>query len=320
MTQLRVSFSIALSVTLVVIVILLVYWSIMLSKWYKFNRASEVAIGNNMYCVKDEGLCRLVKDDNLEVPGPGTSVFSYTVARYAADLIARVELLFRENYKSFLLVMPPGMANIKTLYYHDKIIGFVGLDPNGTYWVVFRGTSTSKEWRKDFQFMQDDIILKKGMETQRVFQELSCHQGFLDVYEDLQEDIRSALAHVEGARVVATGHSLGSSLATLTCLDLQSKYQVSGYVFGGPRVCQEVPTDTMIAFFRINNTCDPIKDMPMSVMWNIENAEEPFYYEHGGQEITFTDNRLSLTNNHLMPVYIQAIENEILRGTSDIVN
>ena len=109
-----------------------------------------------------------------------------------------------------------------------------------------------------------------------------------------------------------TGHSLGGAIAGLVCLSLSQTHDIYGYVFGSPRICDVFQTDNMKAYFRINNTCDAIKEMPLSVMWNVENKTDISFYSHGGIEKTFTSNRQSLTNNHLMPVYIEALENNLI--------
>ena len=291
-----------------------VYWALLINRWDNFAKAVSYAIDNEIYCPTNTGPCELKSNDHLSVPTEFTRQFSYPLARYCADLVARIQLLFRENTTVTELLMPPNVTNIKTLYFNNKIIGFVAKLEN-TYFIAYRGTSTAKEWVKDFEFMQYDIVFNKR--HRQAFSRdvnLSCHKGFLDVYEQCKRDIHAALEGIDiETNVVVTGHSLGSALATLTCLDLRQKCKVTGYCFGTPRVCKLLPTEDMHAFFRINNTCDPVKEMPLSVMWNIGDYKTPVFYQHGGQEYIFTSQRESLTNNHLMPLYIDALDNRRLR-------
>jgi hypothetical protein len=319
---------VGVSVLMILLLVLVIYWSITLHRWVHFIDAVDGAVENDCYCVKDEGPCRLLTDDTLPIPEVFPDTFSYEIARYSADLVARVELLFRDNYSVPELVMPPGMVKLKALYFNKEIIGFIGV-VGGVYWIAFRGTSTSEEWKKDFQFMQNDTVIYNSTNNhsnrqQRLFSyskspkisNLSCHEGFVDVFDQVKDDIHEVLKNVApGSTIVVSGHSLGSAISTLTCLDLQSKYTVLGYCFGTPRVCSTLPTVYMKAFFRINNTCDPVKEIPLSVMWNMYDKKQPYFYEHGGGELLFTSQRQSLTNNHLMPVYIEAIENRTLKNS-----
>ena len=104
--------------------------------------------------------------------------FPYPAARYAADLIARVQLLFRQDHS---FTAPPNFHVEKMLKLNGKVIGFAGLDSNQRRWVAFRGTSTSAEWRRDFEYMQ--------VATQNKTFGARCHSGFCNVFEQLRPQL-----------------------------------------------------------------------------------------------------------------------------------
>ena len=296
------------------LLLLLIYWGVSLSRWDDFSGALGVSIDNSLFCVPDEGSCRLISDDALEHPVEFGGDFSYTTASFIADLIARVQLLFRDKYSERHLQMPPNFEHRKTLYFDNQIIGFIGQSTiSQVFWIAFRGTSTDEEWRKDYQFMQSNTVFSENTtkekqlhEQQRLFTEtLSCHRGFLDVYDQVRPAIQAMFANSGPETIIIGGHSLGASIATLACLDLHVNHKVHGYVFGSPRVCQMIPDS--LTLFRIENTCDLIPSVPLSVMWNIGDHNKPYMFQHGGTLLTFTQNRSSLTNNHLMPIYIEAL-------------
>jgi hypothetical protein len=299
MEQSKIIFITLISIISFFILLLLIYFLVYFFNVRTFKSSVVYSVQNENYCIEDEGECRLLL---LDLPIPELTDFNET-ALFSADLISRVSLLFREKHSIDKLEMPNGLTNLKTLYFDNNIFGFVAKSDD-TYWIAFRGTSTSREWTKDFQHSQQVFIETK---SQRDFLETNkCHSGFVDIFDSVIDDIKSVIP--EKATIVITGHSLGASIAGLTCLSLVNTHNIHGYMFGSPRICDVFPTDSMKSYFRINNTCDPIKEFPLSVMWNMKDKKKLDYYTHGGIEVTFTDNRQSLTNNHLMPTYINALK------------
>ena len=201
--------------------------------------------------------------------------------------------------------------------FRNKIIGYIASSAiSKIVWVAFRGTANEAEWRQDFNFSQVYLELS-DTENQRTFklktgETLACHKGFLNVFNEFKDKLISSIKNLNPTKVVISGHSLGASLATLASLELAYQYQVYTYAFASPRVCDSIPPVTS-AFWRINNTADVIPDVPLSVMPNLQDKDNPYFYTHGGTAMDFTDNRKSLTNNHLLPVYINAIEKTTIR-------
>jgi triacylglycerol lipase len=309
-------FTVLFAAALVILVsVTIVYYG----RYHSAFGAIDASINNEDYCSPQEGSCEMRVNDALDEPAPAPG-FDYPVARYCADLVARVELLFYKKKGLAELSVPRELDLVTVLTFKSKTIGFLARSrATRTAWVAFRGTATTAEWRKDFDFSQFefghastefDIVDGQNQLALDSGDMLSCHKGFTDVYGEFKHDLMSALAQLDCARAVVTGHSLGGSLATLAAIDIATTLPVQAYVFGTPRVCESIP-DTF-QLWRVNNTADPIPSFPLAVMPNVRNKHRPFHYTHGGVPIDFTTNRRSMTNNHLLPVYIDALDNRRL--------
>lgn len=284
------------------------------TRYSRIFDAARFAVDNELFCDPQAGECLLSSDDSLGFPAVGGDTFDYAVARYCADLVARVQLLFYKKNGHDELRLPADLALATTLTYDEKIIGYVASSSDGTAWVVYRGTAHELEWRQDFNFHQTELLVgNDGDDEQEPFatgagDPLSCHSGFVNVFNQSSDLLLSTIEALAPTKVVVTGHSLGASVATLAMLRLAPNYRVHTYVFGSPRVCNRVPVPSGSSYWRINNTTDAITTVPLSVMPNVVDKTKPFLYTHGGVAINFTDNRESLTNNHLMPVYVNELD------------
>jgi hypothetical protein len=309
-----IAISAVLGTVILIVIIICVVYSL---RYTKIMNSVSIAVDNNLFCTNQEGPCQLKVSDRLIQPLLIDTLFNYEVSRYCADLVARVELLFYHTNGLKALEMPPQLKQETILYFKDTIIGYIAsseLSP--IVWISFRGTANESEWRQDFDFNQVDLQLS-NVDNQTRFelkngQTLSCHQGFLNVFNEFKVSMVQSVENIGPKQIVISGHSLGASLATLASLELSKSYEVFTYVFGSPRVCDYIPP-IINAFWRVNNTTDVITDIPLSVMPNIADKNKPYFYTHGGKSMEFTDNRQSLTNNHLLPVYINAIEKYTLK-------
>ena len=88
-------------------------------------------------------------------------------------------------------------------------------------------------------------------------------------------------------------------------------YDTVVYNFASPRVGDKIFSDKVnmyLPLYRLINTCDIIPTVPYSVSANYKKPEYPFYYEHCGKAIYFTDNMKSVLNNHLINVYLNNLD------------
>jgi len=286
----------------------------------KYNRSSlamSYAINNQFYCNDSEnsGKCDLTVLDDLESPIDVGVSFNYGLALYCTDLIARLALLFYKDDGLSDLVMPAGVTKYTNLYFNGSIIGYVArADTAPIIYVVFRGTVHEEEWRQDFNFNQVQMNRQESLITPsgRI---LECHGGFMNVFMNFEEALVEAVTTlvstaVSPMKVVITGHSLGGSLATIASIRLSYLFDIYTYTFASPRVCNTIPQS--FRFWRITNIEDFIPSIPLAVMPNLICTQKPQFYSHGGISMQFQDNRLSLTQNHLIPVYQDALRNQTL--------
>lgn len=288
-----------------VLLLTIICWSLL--RYKRFISAVGTAIVNEHFCDTQEGPCELQIDDTLVQPATIDDVFRPETARYCADLIARVALLYYDKKGLTTLRMPCNMVKLCDLPFDGNIIGYVAKSTiTDVVWIAFRGTATEAEWRHDFQFDQGHFDYQQGRYESGAGERLLCHQGFLSMFEEFKQLMVDTVTAAQAQQVVITGHSLGAALATLASLELGALSQVYTYVFASPRVCDWIPA-TAEAMWRLNNTCDIVPHLPLAVMPNKDDIETPYIYTHGGMSIEFTDNRRGLGNNHLLPVYIDAL-------------
>ena len=220
MGPIAIVFIVLASIFAVILIVSLIVWQIAVAHFNNLSRAVRYSITNDDFCEPEKGACALVVDNTLTYPiTPISTQFSYVVARYAADLIVRVQMLYKTTNPDMTLEMPDGMTLLTTLVYRHNIIGFIGLN-DGLYWVAFRGTTTDKEWKKDLEFSLTDTNTTHSQRATN--SQMMCHSGFLDIYDDFEQIIYDTIP--QGSSVVVTGHSLGAGLATLTCINLTSTH------------------------------------------------------------------------------------------------
>jgi len=138
----------------------------------------------------------------------------------------------------------------------------------------------------------------------------------MHIFSEIRPSLMKILEQWHVQDLIITGHSLGAALATLASIELASTYNVTTYVFASPRVCDHLPTTSIRNFWRVNNASDIVTQLPLSVMPNLEPEGTPFFYSHGGNSVDFNDNRHSIVNNHLLPVYIDALDTKKCHVTS----
>ncbi len=305
----------------------------------KIGYSFEKALKNNIYCGNNPGGCLLNWNDKLPVPVI-TQQYSKPVAQFAADQVARVEIVNDDPARG--IHAHPNTQIVKRIIYNpDKnpLIGTVVVDKNKNAWVAFRGTQNIGEWIKDFQFQEVPQGIEKSAETkpnptrnaQGLFmdvriasahgtgladiatpQQILCHKGFLDIYDVIKGEVFDAIDKIKPNNVIVSGHSLGAGIATLAAVDLGARgHKVYTYVFASPRVCNEnlqrAVTNYIKGFWRMTNEADIIPTFPWAVMPDLADPDKPFFYGHVGANVTFTDNREALVQNHSLVTYINAL-------------
>jgi len=115
---------------------------------------------------------------------------------------------------------------------------FIGVDPsdgaNGSVLVSFRGSEVLENYIKDLECYTSVTFPKcKGCKV---------HAGMLDTYNSIRMPtisfIQDKIDANPGATLRVTGHSMGSSMVELMCVDLHLRYSLNCdqiYTYGTPR-------------------------------------------------------------------------------------
>lgn len=305
-------YALAFALTICVFVFFILMFAVLgFVFWIRYSAirlASKHAMRNHLFGPRETGDLSLPIYD-VDYPEI-THEFSLPMAKYGADLIARIEKLYHQRHdKLHNFILPTALLLDKKLYVNDRLFGVVATHvKSGHMWIAFRGTNQAQEWTEDFKFAQAQYQIYHGI-NQETFSErstINCHTGFASVYELCNKKILECVEASNPTTIIITGHSLGAAVATLLAIRLGREFTVHLYTFASPRVCDHIP-NVMSSFWRIQNTSDPIPTLPLAVMPNLTDPENPFFFTHGGKLVSFTDNLLSLSNNHLMATYINAL-------------
>jgi hypothetical protein len=128
------------------------------------------------------------------------------------------------------------VMHIKYFGYTTAWFGILARLPIPDFVVVsFRGTQTSTEWMYNVDVLSVPLPKELGGDK---YPQARVHQGFLQLYMGLRSMIIAGMNAYEPKGIIITGHSLGSSLATLAAFDLAvNGYHVhSVYTWASPRV------------------------------------------------------------------------------------
>ena len=143
--------------------------------------------------------------------------------------------------------------------------------------VTYRSTSakTKKEYTKNVITDLDGAMVEADwISSEDVF----VHRGFDSEYDRFRDTMLEIINDNNPSKIILSGHSLGSALATLSALDLSMNYgyDVSLVSMGGPRVGNKEYRELMDNYvkdnYRIYIPQDPIINIPGSLK----------DYEHSG--------------------------------------
>jgi triacylglycerol lipase len=276
-----------------------------------FKDAFDYVILNNLYCGKKHCKTPII---DLDYPTNLGTNYDNKIARYCADLIVRVEHGIKHN-----IPIPKKMKQIGLLYdKHDSpVFGVVWYNGN-TAWIVYRGTYNHYEWNKDFDYKQRILPKNRNKNNQiKLFLPNTninpyIHEGFLKIYNKSRKNLLKYINIIKPKKIIVTGHSLGAAISTICGIDLKlTGYDTIVYNFASPRVGDKALADLVqqikLPLFRIVNESDIVPTLPSAVDPNFVHTHKPYFYNNCGKNITFNINAKSITHNHLMNVYISAL-------------
>ncbi len=296
---------------LIIVIILITALSVLsFISAQKVSNSFKYVFKNDIQCGEDECVANIV---DLEIPVDINNEYQREVARYCADLVARIEYLDIQD--------PKGLKREDLVYSLDKTPVFGCIWSSGsTMWIGYRGTMDIKEWVQNFQFDQEIFTEEEDVTSQtklkflrNVSTQPNVHSGFLKIYEQFRDSVLATVKRINPRKIIVCGHSLGGAVATINALDLKnSGYDVSAYTFASPKIGDksfcDIVESSKLKLFRIFNTLDIIPTLPTSVSPNIKNTKQPFFYNDCGEPVFFSTNWKSLVNNHTMGIYIDALE------------
>ena len=295
----------------------------------------KYALQNTLKC--PEIICKFI-DENLPIPNIDTTNFPANIdilkiSRFIANTIGKISqpTLFSQQF-----------VIINRYNYLDKLFGISILDENNKIvYIIFRGTRTWSEWKQDFNFTQifndftiqepiPKITAKQGvlpMKNQLNGENLNfintppmIHQGFLNIYNSIKNQIFSDVNKYPDHNIIIGGHSLGSAISSILALELSMNHRnILVNVFASPRIgdmtfATNFSVIPNIKYYHWCNLCDIIPTVPLAVMPNLETPKSPYFYMPIPSSktctiISFEKNWFSLENNHTLPLYIEYLKN-----------
>ena len=153
----------------------------------------------------------------------------------------------------------------------------------------FRGSANTRNWIEDFQispiapYNDSDILVEKGF-----------YKNYMFIKSMLFENLQNLSLVYNTNSLLITGHSLGSSAATLFAFDiaLQDFYAIDFfYNFGSPRVGNENFVhvfNSLIYGFRVVHNNDIVTNLPPS-SFGYEHISQGVWYDLNNTFYIFID-------------------------------
>ncbi len=281
----------------------LIVSALQLANYNDKKRRIELAIENNIFCPLNTTNTDCVLQSNLELTIPSNTIeYSSEIALFGCNLIACLDLAFIDHAQKQGINIPNGVDIVKHILYKDTTIGLICRTNINTIWIVFRGTQTMQEWKKDLLIQQISSSKFEGL----------IHEGFLQVYRSIHNDVHNTLTEIGTIDFLyICGQSLGGALSLLLIADpLTNQNNKACYLFGTPRIGNPDFANSLtdLNIYRIVNRADIICDLPTSVSPNfVGDPNDVFLYQHptNSEIVFFEDNRSSIIENHSLKTYLQ---------------
>lgn len=198
-----------------------------------------------------------------------------------------------------------------------NVVGIAGL--YGTrLWIALRGAHTPHEFQKMAKLSQQPVKVSSSF-CDRANLTTLFHSGLVDLYQHIKADIEDILnsgVMRTCTSIVVGGYSMGSGLATLTALHIESMYpgMCTTYLVGGPRIAnhamaRQIQLILNERIVRIVNEDDLICNVPLVNWPDLSSPNGIVEYTHVGKVgLLFYAYKGSLTLSHGIQNYLDAIE------------
>lgn len=269
---------------------------------------------NNLQCGKP--MCDIDVNTNLPVlmPPSDLKLSSDTISFHKSLINFMASIIYYSlNDQNYISLM--GMTSLKQIDTStDKLIAVVskieGID--NVLLIGIRGTQNLSDLLEDTHIAQ--VPFTTTFTTKGNTGHPMCHQGFLNVHNQIKNQVINQI-HDE-TQIILTGHSLGAAVACLLGMTIKMIFpsiQVGVVAYACPRLGNKDLCDTLnnnIQIIRIRNDSDAVPNFPSAVSPNEDDPTQPWLYFHAeNQQVLFNDNWKSVMNNHLIPVYLNFMNN-----------
>lgn len=306
------NYNIILSIFIILIILLIITKVVtVFTKVNMIKQATSFTLQNDIFCEQFKTPCDIVVDDKLTLPTDFTD-YNKSTALFCIDMISRIINIYRQN-KVGKLELHKDLTIVKELKIDDEnpIFGYMATN-NTTLYIVFRGSLNSFEYQQDLMYTEK---LNHHFESK---ENVYIHSGFSNIYDKIDSVIMDNISD-NITQVVVCGHSLGAAIATLCAyeLSLTKEIPICLYTFASPRVgniefANDFDNQDSITNFRIVNVSDIIPTLPTAIMPNFKNINEPIFYKHVGELISFDNNYKSVEHNHMIYNYRDGVSNLII--------
>lgn len=200
------------------------------------------------------------------------SSYNANIANISAKLSANT-YCDKENYKKLEI---PGFE-LKSIFSNkgSDMEGFIGTMQRNIY-IVFRGSSSIRNWIKDLEFMKTKYPYCSGCEV---------HKGFYKTTLLLTEQILNGVKPLlsQNDNIIVSGHSYGAAVSTLMGLELiNSNIGARVYNFGQPRIgnaeFSKYVTTALKEYWRFTHNRDIVPHVPIITLGYYHSCGEIFQY------------------------------------------
>jgi len=234
---------------------------------------------------------------------------SHTKNRLNKDKALQMLSYAADAYGDENMAIPEGSSKVyENKGYGDSAKFAVYKTSDGKAIFSFKGSSTIKEFAHDFRSSLVDNKYGTG----------KVHQGFLDLYKEMQGDIQKQMAKLQSegiTNIEATGHSLGGALATMFAGQYGNQVK-EVYTYGSPRVGDKAFADSVVSqvgidnIYNVQNLLDPISKIAKNNYEMVGNVYRPVTGVSGNfQQAGIWD---SISYYHTVKTY-----NQFLQSTSE---
>jgi hypothetical protein len=288
--------SVLIAILITVIVMVLIELVVIIKLKNKFFDFSTVFKKNFCNDITTPEICKFFDEDISS-----TDIVNFTNGKQSDEEFAKNGALILSKFLNSIdknqLKDLDSVNHVKIFWVEDPQLP-IGIIINRNI-VVFRGTKTYNDLKKDITFEQVNI---DGL--------YMVHKGFYELYRSIKDDILKNLDFSQDIYVV--GHSLGCGLSILLTYDLVYKnINVNTLLVAPPKVGNQdfadyIDKNKKNRVVSIINLADLVPAFPFSYM---VYEEKSYQYSHCGNILSFNQLGKSISDCHSVYTYFTFLYN-----------